>query len=376
MAHIYERLIGLVEKLPDGLRKPILKEIVPIRQFFLEKRPARIVLLGAQLDTLPDVQSIFSGPAGIASAGSQLPAEVLVKEPLDTNWDLYKAKDRMGVEVLDLRGEFHAQAFLDACARRRPDAILFFQRDSLEPDPAVLRSIAQAFPTGEGGSLPAFFGIASSGVQGAPEFLLASLRASKDIAAFPLKVLDASQHTELAEMVAKALPNQARLSFALLFDARKSRVEIASSLLNSFTAVCGVIGMQPIPLADLPILSGIQSLMVGMIAYVGGRRMEPKVITEFLGVVGLSVGAGMLFRQAARALIRIVPFWGNAVSGVIAAAGTYAIGRAAIAYFVEDIPIQEARKLFQTLKPKGWLFEKKAFIPSANNFTNREGDAS
>jgi uncharacterized protein (DUF697 family) len=115
--------------------------------------------------------------------------------------------------------------------------------------------------------------------------------------------------------------------------------------------------------------------MVGMIAYVGGRRMGPKVVTEFLGAVGVSVGAGMLFREAARALIRIVPIWGNAVSGVVAGAGTYAIGRAAIAYFVEDIPIQEARKLFQTLKPKGGLFKKRAAVPPVGELTDREGDA-
>jgi hypothetical protein len=57
--------------------------------------------------------------------------------------------------------------------------------------------------------------------------------------------------------------------------------------------------------------------------------------------------------EAARVAVRIVPFWGNAVSGFVAGAGTYAIGRAAIAYFVDDSPIQETRRIFLSMLPKG-----------------------
>ena len=56
--------------------------------------------------------------------------------------------------------------------------------------------------------------------------------------------------------------------------------------------------------------------------------------------------AVVAFREAARIAVRIVPFWGNAVSGVVAGAGTYAIGRAAIAYFIDDAPLAETRRLF------------------------------
>ena len=60
----------------------------------------------------------------------------------------------------------------------------------------------------------------------------------------------------------------------------------------------------------------------------------------------------MLFREGARALVKIVPLWGNAVSGFIAGAGTYAIGRAAIAYFIEGIPLTDVKKIFRRLLPK------------------------
>lgn len=380
MSRLYEKLIGLVEKLPSGLQKPILKELVPIQQFFLDQRPPRIVLLGARIGGDADVFRVFLPPEFFENPPAEQPGkpgaenrEPVLREPVDTNWERISRKNRTGVDLLDLRGDFHLQAFTDACINHRPDAIVFFQKSSEPSVQEFARAVSAAFVPGGEGPPPGVFGVCEAGVRGAPEQLLASLRASRDLSHFPVRVFSSDRPADLAEAVAGSLPNQARLPFALLFEARKARAEIAASLLKSFTAVGGVIGMQPIPLADLPVLAGLQSLMVGMIAYTGGRRMGPRAVTEFLGAVGVSVGAGMIFREAARALIRIVPIWGNAVSGVVAGAGTYAIGRAAIAYFVEDTPLQEARKLFLMLKPKGGLFQKKKKIPPVGELAGPGG---
>jgi hypothetical protein len=83
---------------------------------------------------------------------------------------------------------------------------------------------------------------------------------------------------------------------------------------------------------------------------------------EFLGTLGLNISAGILLREGARAIIKVVPVWGNAVSGMVAGAGTYAVGRAAIAYFIEDIPLSESKKLFQRLLP-GWDAFKRRRLP-------------
>ena len=42
-----------MEKLPGGLQKPILRELVPIRELYLEQRPARILLLGTAGKAFP-----------------------------------------------------------------------------------------------------------------------------------------------------------------------------------------------------------------------------------------------------------------------------------------------------------------------------------
>jgi uncharacterized protein (DUF697 family) len=128
-----------------------------------------------------------------------------------------------------------------------------------------------------------------------------------------------------------------------------------------------VIGLQPIPLADMPILTSLQTLMVGLVIYTTGKPVGPRLFTEFLGALGINIGAGILFREGARAIIRIVPLWGNAVSGMVAGAGTYAMGRAAIAYFIEERPITETKKLFNQLLPRWDAFKRKRLpaLPAA-----------
>jgi uncharacterized protein (DUF697 family) len=148
------------------------------------------------------------------------------------------------------------------------------------------------------------------------------------------------------------LPNEARLEMARLSGAREAQARIAQILIKSVTAVSGALGAQPIPLADLPFLLTFQVAMVAGIIYISGREMSLKLATEFLGTLGFNVGLGLAFREGARAAGRAVsklllPGLGNAVSGLVAAGGTYAIGQAANAYFIEGVSLADARLLFQ-----------------------------
>jgi uncharacterized protein (DUF697 family) len=140
---------------------------------------------------------------------------------------------------------------------------------------------------------------------------------------------------------------------ARLVGAKTVQLEIAQHLVRSLTTVCAAIGVQPIPLADFPILTAIQIAMVSGIMHVSGRALGLKSAAEFFGSLGANVGLGMVFREGARAAVKLLPGWGNAISGGVAAAGTYAIGRSAIAYFIEGISLAEARKLFHSQKLPG-----------------------
>ena len=62
--------------------------------------------------------------------------------------------------------------------------------------------------------------------------------------------------------VAKALPQEARLEFARVTGERAVQREIANTLTRSTAAICTAIGAQPIPLADFPILTSLQVMIV------------------------------------------------------------------------------------------------------------------
>jgi uncharacterized protein (DUF697 family) len=148
--------------------------------------------------------------------------------------------------------------------------------------------------------------------------------------------------------VANALPNEARLEFARLTGEKAIQRDIAAKLTRSISAVCAAIGAQPIPLADFPILTSLQLLLVAGIVHVSGRRMNQATARDFLGAMGVNVGLGLAFREIARAGLKLLPGWGNAISGGIAAAGTYAVGRAATAYFIDGLSLKEVRLRFQS----------------------------
>jgi uncharacterized protein (DUF697 family) len=147
-------------------------------------------------------------------------------------------------------------------------------------------------------------------------------------------------------LLARQLPNEARVEMVRIARDRAAQIEIAQLLVKSTTAICTAIGAQPIPLADLPVLTTLQLVMVSGIMYISGRERSLRAATEFIGAMGVNVGAGMIFREGARALLKFFPGWGNVVCGMVAGAGTYAVGRSAIVYFLEGVSLKDARRIY------------------------------
>jgi uncharacterized protein (DUF697 family) len=395
---LYDRLTGLVEKLPGGLQKPILRELVPIRELFLEQRPARLLFLGhpspeplAFLEGL--LAANLAGQAGknqAPTADPKVPAsseedpKLISTESVwqvgsaEAGWRTYDRPNFGTVQVLDARGDFSSSLLRAAVQTHAPDAVVIFFATSSDASDlsAAIKALDELHDLNLASPIVAL-ALEPNSAAGV-ESLRPALHGRPSLSNQPIRVLTSGPSDEsnraISEAICAFLPNSSRLEFALLARIRSAQVEIARSLLKSFTAVCGVIGMQPIPLADLPILSSLQSLMVGLIAHVSGRQMGPRVLTEFFGAVGVSIGVGMLLREGARALVKIVPIWGNAVSGLVAGAGTYAIGRAAIAYFIEETPAREAKRLFQTLRPKSGTFRQKKLAKASRQIESESNE--
>ena len=344
---LYDRFTQLVEKLPGGLQKPILRELTPIRNVFFEQRPARLVLLGDNGSSVPEIlftvcrQDVETGKA-------------------ENGWRRYRIPNRGEVLVLDARSETPQPVVESALAGLKPDAALLV-REPGEESPATLESAAARIAL-----CPEEIPIVglTRGSDSDRAKLAATLAAHREFSRRRTSTHSGQADDSLAESLCALLPDSARLEFARLAGAKKAQTEIAGSLLKSFTAVCGVIGLQPIPLADMPILTALQTLMVSLIIHTSGKTASPRLVAEFLAALGLSIGAGMLFRESARAIVKIIPIWGNAVSGFVAGVGTYAIGRAAIAYFIEDTPLTETKKLFHRLLP-GWDTFRRRRLPES-----------
>src|SRR5262249_29702471 len=88
-------------------------------------------------------------------------------------------------------------------------------------------------------------------------------------------------------------------------------------------------GAIPIPWIDLLILPGIQSRMIHHLAQIYG---QPLNATRFMEIAG-TLGLGILFRQATREVVKFIPFVGSVASGALAAASTFALGKAFCYYY-------------------------------------------
>jgi uncharacterized protein (DUF697 family) len=185
--------------------------------------------------------------------------------------------------------------------------------------------------------------------------LQSALQQQAGIAPHLLQVVEISADVgpqQFMTLLARNMPNEARVEMARIAQDRSTQTEIAQTLVKSTTAICAAIGAQPIPLADLPILTGLQLLMVSGIMYISGRERSLRAATEFIGALGVNVGAGMILREGTRALLKFFPGWGNVVCGAVAGAGTYAIGRAGIVYFLEGLTLKDARRAYLSSRKK------------------------
>ena len=83
--------------------------------------------------------------------------------------------------------------------------------------------------------------------------------------------------------------------------------------------------------------------MITAVAYVAGRDLSLETAKEFLVAMGVNVGTAFALREVARGLAKLIPGFGNVISGGVAALGTQALGEGAIAYFIDHKTIDEAK---------------------------------
>lgn len=326
----YEKLASLLGRLPGSLQGPILRELDPIKEIFLRQRPPRIAFLGDPGIELPALLNALAGHS------------VLHSPLLPAGWNAISAKGV--VEVADLRTTG------SRVAGAAPDVYVFLAsaRSAATDAYGAVRTaeIVSAAPPREDGSPAGLAVLALGTTEDAAAALaaLASAGASQSVV-FSVSVgapagdspgaFAPHERAALGDRLCDYLPEDAQLETARFLAAHGAQARLAGTVLKAFGAVAAVVGMQPIPLADFPVLLALQTFMVSLIIYTSGREFSPRLAGEFAASLGINFGAGLLFRETARAAVKILPVWGHVISGGVAGAGTYALGRAAIAYFIE-----------------------------------------
>ncbi|MEY2564157.1 MAG: uncharacterized protein QOH88_2350 [Verrucomicrobiota bacterium] len=378
LLHIIERLEGFLGKLPASIQKPVLHELTPLKELFLQQRAPRFVLTGSNKFSIQEVVATL-----FAWAPPPESRDILMEL---FRWQTIDLGGHGTIALLDARGADATKiALIDEEVKEQPaDAFLHLGDDGGPvsfPAPE-LENLASLHSSNSAARLPAkIIGVVlhdsgrattapngSSAIhpQVSPRRRLQSALEEKPVVrehllqVFELAFIPPTtgglemraDAQAFMSLLARELPNEARVEMVRIARDRTAQIEIAQSLVKSTTAICTAIGAQPIPLADLPILTALQLVMVSGIMYIGGRERSLRAATEFIGALGVNVGAGMVLREGTRALLKFFPGWGNVVCGMVAGAGTYAIGRAAIVYFLEGLSLKDARRTYLASRKK------------------------
>jgi uncharacterized protein (DUF697 family) len=338
-----------VQRLPESLRQPILREITPIKTLFLLQRAPRLVLLGpGGAGKVEVLQALFG--ADLLKPGEENLG--------DGTWQTVGQKNRGVLQLLDARRPASLNMLRAALAEQAPDLFIFVHPASglAEDVTDDLEHAVQILATAEkqSGARPRLLGVllahGSGDTEHARQDLHARLHARPELGDRMVGTLalgGSADSSRLAELIAIELPGEAQLEMARLSGNRELQKQIAQVVIKSVTAISAAIGAQPIPLADFPILTSLQGMMVASIMHISGREMSVKMAGEFIAALGANLGVGLALREGSRAAVKLVPVWGNAISGAVAGAGTYAMGRAAVAYFIEGLSLPDARGIFR-----------------------------
>ncbi len=158
----------------------------------------------------------------------------------------------------------------------------------------------------------------------------------------------------LGAAIFEALPTRARVEAARAMErAAALRRKVAMRVVGTATSVSVVVGATPLPVADLALLLPLQSAMLTAVVYVSGRGLGPRAVTEWLGAVGLNVSTAIGLREAVRAILKVVPGIGATVSGAFAGTGTWALGVAAVRYFIDGGTAAASRAAFDDALKQG-----------------------
>lgn len=378
-------------KISQKNKEKIISEISGLQSFVVGARPARIAIVGRR----------GAGKSSLINAiFGELKAEVghYTSQTGTGQWYLFE-NELGGLDILDTRGLGETDNPQEATQARDPveevklaienkcpDVLLFLCKGKevgsrLDEDIAQLMQLKNDIATLHDYDVPVV-GVVTQVDELAPlsqseppfddknkqENIKATVNILEEkiseVMPSPVTVIPVSAYMEFAEdgtilydrrwnidvlldYLLMELPREAQVILAKLSKVTSVQKKLARSIGKSVMTVTGLVGATPVPIADMPIITGLQVSMIGTIAMIGGKSLSRKTIVQFVGAMGINVGVGVALRGISRQLVKVFPGAGSVISGTIASAGTYALCEAAIAYFIDRKSTEEAKEIYE-----------------------------
>src|SRR5690625_3320657 len=392
MEELFQFILNNVDrsKLSSKNKTQIREEIIGLQSFVVGARPARIGIVGRR----------GAGKSSLINAiFGEEKAEVgdYKSQTGSGKWYLFE-NDLGGIEILDTRGlgESHRpeeaalaenplEEVKQSIRHKCPDVILFLCKGKevgarIDEDLEQLLQLKNDIYDKHTYSVP-IVGIVTQVDELAPasnseppfdhpvkqENITATVNILEDkikeVITTPVTVIPISAYVEyesgsitydrrwnidvLLDYLITELPKEAQVIIAKLSKVKSVQKKLARNIGKSVMAVTGLVGATPVPIADMPVITGLQLSMIGTIAMISGKRLNRKTIIQFVGAMGVNVGIGVALREVSRQLVKAFPGAGSFISASIASAGTYALCEASIAYFIDSKSEEEAKKVYE-----------------------------
>lgn len=131
------------------------------------------------------------------------------------------------------------------------------------------------------------------------------------------------------DLVPRMADSRPSLATALGREVPAWRRVAADRVMRRAQVLSGLTGLEPVPLLDIPFQIFIQLQLVLRIAAIYGQPLNDRYSREMVATMIASVA----LRYGGQEALKMIPLFGWLASGVLAAGGTWAIGRIAVEYF-------------------------------------------
>ncbi|GAA5501275.1 hypothetical protein Dxin01_01007 [Deinococcus xinjiangensis] len=154
-------------------------------------------------------------------------------------------------------------------------------------------------------------------------------------------------------------------------DPALSREENVDEVIKSAALLAGAVAVEPVPFADILLITPVQAKMVLHIGKIYGFELTPERALEIARELGATVAYGLAARQVMRGIAKMaLPVIGGLITAPAVYGWTFALGRLAQNYFERKhagLPFEKTDKNRVIQEAKN---QTRRVLPSAQDFTD------